>query len=412
MTRILFFEAVSGGGLVSEPVPTGSLLAEGLAMRSAIIQDLEDAATSAEENVVSQRLRQWLPDRSPGIQWLLPIDHRLESIDQAISLNPLRENEPSRPGDSKPIDLQINTGKDLWDSRPRVESCQASRDSWSVPQTPSPLNAAKYQWFPIRNADECDSTLATCAASADLILIIAPEPQLAHYLKRLSDWQSRLINVSPQAARLAGDKRNYNSNAMLWHPGDEADASSRPLPKFLQNATEWVVKPYDQCGAQGVWKLALAPSVDPSVDSWKILESWYRALQSEDKAQGPLMISPWYAGASVSVSFLTTPQSCTRFPACEQQLQLVQGPNQQPFKSWKVQYVGSRWARPPIQNIVNQRLLPRLKSICQQHGITAEQFRGWFGVDLLVTEHDLEWVDFNARWTSSYNLIRHLRTSR
>ena len=186
------------------------------------------------------------------------------------------------------------------------------------------------------------------------------------------------------------------------------------LPDWLTESDALVLKPDNRCGCEGVYRLDKRSSLSSPREVISAVEQWIADCLPVElrNLESNWLLGPWVAGETLSVAFCMNEDRIMQFPVCRQELRWTPTVSTASIDAATAHYDGCCWAEPDRQASLVlwiKENLPRL--------IGNEFQAGWMGLDLIhhpqsnAATPSEEWtlVDFNARLTSSYNLLRHLR---
>ena len=231
------------------------------------------------------------------------------------------------------------------------------------------------------------------ASSSDAVLVIAPETdgQLAERVRRVEALGTRMLNCSPEAIELCGDKlrlaEHLERHSLATIPTARIDWSRQELPPSHDES--WMIKPRDGAGSWLTFRIRA-----------NLHDEWQRAARAYEQAgvRHKALIQPFVAGQPLSVGCLCHSNGEVEiFPIGRQRL-----------SNEFVYLGGSIPADIPFATEISLRKL--VLDACA----TIPGLSGYIGFDFLVPESDPSRpliVEINPRLTTSYVGYRLLSTN-
>lgn len=229
----------------------------------------------------------------------------------------------------------------------------------------------------VKHEGELDPTLLDSAASADHILLIAPESDgcLEHYANLLSSFSNRFISPNTDFICLASNKwkcHEWFSRRNIPCPDSLMLTDHNDIDGIPEGFFPCVAKPVDGAGSEGVRLVS-------SVNDLETIST-------------PILLQRFVRGIAASVSVIAESSEKVHFL----------DPGQQVFDSEPFGvHVRTEF---PLESNLRERALKLAKSVVD----ASPNFLGYAGIDMVLGEDpsDDVVIEINPRLTSSYCFLR------
>ncbi len=224
------------------------------------------------------------------------------------------------------------------------------------------------------------STWKSCMASADTVLIIAPESEnILFNLTLMAEQAGCTILGSPSTSVQTASSKLQTKNLLFKNKISCIETTLLKDKTILENQNGWVIKPDDGVGAEDCYFCTDIKDINKLKD----------LIYIEN-----FVVQEYISGISASLSMICYHGSALLL-ACNKQIFVFNSKNQ--VKEGKLKEI-----------IVNG--LPEqwavFNSVAQNIAKADEGLRGYIGVDLIVTETESIVVEINPRLTTSYVGLR------
>jgi hypothetical protein len=484
--RIVILEAVTAGGFgifdscgsITELEPSSipdSLLEEAMAMVAGLANDCHEAVTLGsawQSEKWMQRSKAGLPTAGRFVPWLLRSQlinrpaicrsgqqivqvFRHSFVDQYLTRGRFA-TMLDQPMERTSLDLvpSSNLGQrvgraEFWDPvlQRRLGGTHLSLfggNHWSVPDpqsesTSQPAGANfrdesnNHSFIMVFDRSELLSQWRNAVREADVAFLIAPQPDMQHWMNGLGSLSHRVLAWPSDLLRRAEDKRYLTSvpsmvvqpQADSWrfsvHDSRWPTDATMALPDLevqhafqdhFATAMQWALKPTDQCGSSDVWKISLATPTTDFGMAQSCVQQLRENVPRETDLRQPLLWSPWVDGQHGSLLVWAGAEGWWCFPPCRQCLDFEELPIPWHLESYvtrlqKVRYRGSEMAPELLNSGLEQLVVGQFAA--KLTAAECRSIRGWFGIDFVVSPAgQTTLIEVNPRLTSSYNLLRNL----
>lgn len=233
--------------------------------------------------------------------------------------------------------------------------------------------------IPVHADGDLQLVWSDCMKRAEAVWLIAPETDdiLSNLTKAASDWGKRVIGCPLDAVSLMTNK--YQTYRALVAAGIPTIPSYR-MGHWLEeagdvSALEWVVKPDDGVGCEGIHHFSTISS----------LRKWLLQY-GHDR----LIIQPYVEGSAASLSMICRDGRAWLL-ACNQQKVLIE--------AGRIRYAGSR-----VNAMADD--WDRFEELARRLAAAFPSMTGYVGADVICNEQGLHVVEINPRLTTSYVGLR------